>query len=134
MMSSTLTTSMLITCTYVFILYRSNYQMGLVTRSFSCRSLYCTLHLSRSRGDRWGATDIATLSLHLILFSASLRALQNLSPAHSKILFSQRFFCRPLLLPPCTAPCKIVLASPADLETCPNDFNLRFFTMVKISS
>ena len=28
----------------------------------------------------------------------------------------------------------IVLVSPADLDTCPNDFNLRFFTMVKISS
>ena len=39
----------------------------------------CTLHLSPFHGDRWGATDIATLffiiSLHLILFSASLRAL-----------------------------------------------------------
>ena len=50
------------------------------------------LHLSL-----WGATDIATLSPHLILFSASLRALQNFNPVHSEILFSQRFFCRPLL-------------------------------------
>ena len=58
-------------------------------------------------GDRWGATDIATLSLHLILFSASLRALQNFNPVHSEILLSQRFFCRPLLLPPFTVPCKI---------------------------
>ena len=32
----------------------------------------CTLHLSRCHGDRWGATDIATLSLYLILFSAFL--------------------------------------------------------------
>ena len=69
----------------------------------------------------------------LILFSASLRALQNLNPVHSEILFSQRFFCRPLLLPPCTVPCKIVLASRADLDTCPNHFTLRFFTVVKIS-
>ena len=37
-------------------------------------------------------------------------------------------------LPPCTVPCKMVLASPADLDTCPNHFNLRFFTVVKISS
>ena len=62
----------------------------------------CTLHLSRCHGDRWGSTDIATLSLHLILFSASLRMLRNFNPVHSEIKFSQRFFCRPLLLPPCT--------------------------------
>ena len=45
-------------------------------------------------------------------------------------LFSQRFFGRPLLLPPCTVPCKIVLASPDDLDTCPNHFNLHFFTVL----
>ena len=65
------------------------------------------LHLSRSYGDCWGATDIAILSVHLILFSASLRALQNVNPVNSEILLSQRFFCQPLLLPPCTVPCKI---------------------------
>ena len=81
-----------------------------------------TLHLSHSNGDRWGATDITTLSLHLILFSASLRALQNFNPVYSEILFSQSFFCRPLLLPTSTVPCKIVLESPADLDTCPNHF------------
>ena len=84
--------------------------------------------------ERWGATDVATLSLHFILFSASLTAWQNFNPVHSAMLFSQRFFCRPLLLPPCTVPCKIVLASPDDLDTCPNHFNLRFLTVVKISS
>ena len=77
---------------------------------------------------------VVTLSLHFILFSASLTASQNFNPVHSALLFSQRFFCRPLLLPPCTVPCKIVLASPDDLDTCPNHFNLRFFTVVKISS
>ena len=51
--------------------------------------------------DRWGATDVATLSLHFILFSASLTAWQNFNPVHSAMLFS------PLLLPPCTVPCKI---------------------------
>ena len=83
---------------------------------------------------RWGATDVATLSLHFILFSASLTAWQNFNPVLLAMLFSQRFFCRPLLLPPCTLPCKIVLASPDDLDTCPNHLNLRFFTVVKISS
>ena len=53
---------------------------------------------------------------------------------HSETLFSQCFFCQPLLLPPCTVPCKIVLASPADLDTCPNHFHLRFFTVVNTSS
>ena len=84
--------------------------------------------------DRWGATDVATLSLHFILFSASLTASQNFNHVHSAMFFSQRFFWRPLFAPPCTVPCKIVLASPDDLDTCPNHFNLRFFTVVKISS
>ena len=37
------------------------------------------LHLSRSHGDRWGATGLETLSLHLILLG-SLRVLQNFKP------------------------------------------------------
>ena len=106
----------------------------LVTSHWPFNNAPCTLHLFRSHSDRWGTMELETLSLHLILFSASLRALQNFNPVHSEILFSQRFFCRPLLLPPCTVPCKIVLASPDDLDTCPNHFNLRFFTVVKISS
>ena len=74
--------------------------------------------------DRWGATDVATLSLHFILFSASLTAWQNFNPVHSAMLFSQRFICRSLLLPPCTVLCKIALASPDDLDTCPNYFRV----------
>ena len=74
-------------------------------------SFWKTLHLSRSHGDRWGATDLANLSLHLMLFSASLtcKASQNFNLVHSGILFFQRFYCRPLPLPPCTVPCKIVI-------------------------
>ena len=97
-----------------------------------------TLHLipiSRSHGDRWGATDLQTLSLHLTLFSDSLRVSQNFNPVYSKMLFSKRFFCRPLLLSPYTVPYKIVSAHLADLDTWPNHFkNLRFFTVVKKSS
>ena len=74
--------------------------------------------------DRWGATDVVTLSLHFILFPAFLPAWQNFNPVHSAMLFSQRFICRPLLLPPCTVPCKIALASPDDLDTCPNYFRV----------
>ena len=38
--------------------------------------------LSLSHSDRGGATDLATLSHHLILFSDSLRASQNFNPVH----------------------------------------------------
>ena len=60
-------------------------------------------------------------------------------PVYSRVICSypshdETSFCRPLFLPPCTVPCKIVLASPDDLDTCPNHFNLRFFTVVKVSS
>ena len=89
-------------------------------------------HLSRSQWplDRHGRCN----PLPPFLFSASLTESQNFNPLHSAILFSQRFFCRSLLLPPCTFPCKIVLASPDDLDTCPNHFTLRFFTLLNISS
>ena len=48
----------------------------------SCLHLH--LHLTRSHGDRWGATNLATLSLHLIsiLFSDFLRASRNFNPVH----------------------------------------------------
>ena len=55
-------------------------------------STYMHLHLSSSHGDRWGTTDLATLSLYLILFSDSLSASQNFNPVHSEMLFSQWFF------------------------------------------
>ena len=76
----------------------------------------------KARGYDWILVD-SIGQPSLILLSDSPRASQNLNPVHSEILFSQRFFCLPLLLPPCTVPCKIVLASPADLGTCPNHFN-----------
>ena len=102
--------------------------------SVSAFTVSLTLVIYPVVNDRWGATDVATLSLHFILFSASLTASQNFNPVHSAMFFSQRFFWRPLFLPPCTVPCKIVLASPGDLDTCPNHFNLHFFTVVKKSS
>ena len=44
------------------------------------------MHLSRSHGGRWGATDIATLSLHFILYSDSLRASRRKTskPVHQR--------------------------------------------------
>ena len=35
-------------------------------------------------------------------------------------------FCLPVFLPSCTVPCRIVLASRADLDSCPNHLNLGF--------
>ena len=50
---------------------------------------------------------------------------------HSEVLFSQRFFRRPPSSPSLayTVPCRIFLASPADLDSCPNHFNLCFFLL-----
>ena len=90
-----------------------------------------TLPLSHSHGDRWCATNPATLSLHLILFSTSLSVLQN---CRLRDIIFPMLLLLPLLLPPCTVPCKIVLVSPADLDTCPNHIHLHFFTVVDISS
>ena len=72
-----------------------------VTRvQYSC-TCTCTYPLGN---DRWGTTDVAALSLHFILSSTSLTAWQNFNPVHSAMLFSQHFFCQPLLLPPCAVP------------------------------
>ena len=51
------------------------------------RNTPCTLHLSRSHGDRWGATDLQTISLHLTLFSDSLVGCRKIST-----LFTQRCY------------------------------------------
>ena len=48
-------------------------------------------------------------------------------PVHSLILSSHRFHCLPLCLRPCTVPCRIALASPDDLVTCPHRFSCHFF-------
>ena len=48
------------------------------------QSLLAILHLSRGNGDLWGATDPATLSLHLILVSDSLRASQKFTLSNKR--------------------------------------------------
>ena len=50
------------------------------------------------------------------------------------MLSSHRFLCLPFRLPPCTDPCRIVLASPDDRVTCPYHFSLCLFTAVRRSS
>ena len=106
---------------------RSSLNYAYAISSCTCTCTYPVVN------DLWGATDVATLSLNFILFSASLTASQNFNLVYLAIS-PNAYLCRPLLLPPCTVPCKIVLASSDDLDTCPNHFNLRFFTEVKISS
>ena len=79
-----------------------------------------SLHLSHSLFDRWGTKDDrATTVLHSSLFSAFRRASPNFNPVHSVMLSSHLFFCLPLLLPPCTVPCRIIFASAVDLVLCP---------------
>ena len=96
---------------------------------------FTSLHLSLSLVDRWGTKDDrATTVLHSSLLSAFRRASPNFNPVHSDTLFSHLLFCLPLLLPPCTVPCRIIFASPVDLVLCPYHLSLRFFTVVRRSS
>ena len=89
---------------------------------------FTSLHLSHSLFDRWGTKDDrATTVLHSSLFSAFRRASPNLNPVHSVMLSSHLFFCLPLLLPPCTVPCRIIFASPVDLVLCP--YHLRHYPL-----
>jgi len=76
---------------------------------------------------------LATSSLHPVLFSVFLKLSLSVFPVHSVMLSSHLFHCLPLVLPPCTVLCKIVLASPVDLVTCPYHFSCRLFTVVKRS-
>ena len=77
--------------------------------------------------DRWGATDdLATSSLHSSRLSVFLMAAPSDMPVHSGMLSSHLFLCLPRLRPPCTVPCRIVLASPEDLVTRQYHFSLRF--------
>ena len=56
--------------------------------------------------------------------------LANSRPVHSLMLSSQLSRCPPCLLPPFTAPCKMVLARPDERETWPYHCSSRLFTMV----
>ena len=47
------------------------------TKTWTTGTLHLHLYISHSHGDCWGTMNLATLSLPLILFSASLRVLQN---------------------------------------------------------
>ena len=82
-------------------------------------------------GGRRGTLDeFATISFHLVLFSAALVELAKSIPVHSLILSSHLFFCLPLFLFPFTVICRSVFAKPEDLETWPNHLSFRFLTRV----
>ena len=77
--------------------------------------------------------DLATLSLHLILFSD--QGVTKLQPCPPKHAILQTLLLSSSSLPPCTdILCKIVLASLMIRDTCPNHLNLRFFTVVNMLS
>ena len=83
---------------------------------------------------RRGTTDeFATITFHLVLFSAALVELANSIPVRSLILSSHLFFCLPLFLCPFTVPCRTVFPKPEDLERWPNHLSFRFLTSVRCS-
>ena len=78
--------------------------------------------------------DFATISFHLVLFSAAQVELAKSNPVLSLILTSHLFFCLPFLLFPFTVPCRIIFTKPIDLETCQNHLSFCFLTKVRGSS
>ena len=94
---------------------------------------FTSLHLSLDFGGHWGTTDDFTTSfLGFSLFSTALWDLANSRPVHS-LMLSSHIFCLPCLLPPFTVPCKMVLTSSDERETCTYHFSFRLFTMVRRS-
>ena len=104
--------------------------------SLSLNSLTHSLtHSSRSLHDRWLLKDDrATTFLHSSLSSAFRRASPNPNPVHSGVLSCHLFLCLPFFLPPCTASCRVIFASPVDLVMSPYHLNLRFLPVVIRSS
>ena len=98
-------------------------------------SLVIISYLSCSLANHWGTTiDFTTSFLHSSQFSAFCSMIFHSRPVHSLMLSSHRFLCLPLRLPPCTVPCRIVLASPYNRVTSPYHFSLHLFTEVRRSS
>ena len=60
--------------------------------------------------------DFATVSFHLVLFSAALVELAKSIPVHSLILSFHLFFSLPLHLFPFNVLCRTVFAKPEDLQ------------------
>ena len=97
--------------------------LNVTTSTVGKKSLSC---LSLTLADRWGTTvEFITSSVHSSRFSAFRSVIFHSRPVHSLVLSFHRFLCLPLHLPPGTVPCRIVLASPDDLVTCPYHFSLR---------
>ena len=91
--------------------------------------------VSLSLAGRWGTTVDFTTSFPLSsCFSAFRSMIFHSRPVCSLMLSSHCFLCLPLSLPPWTVPCRIVLPSPDDRETCPYHSSLRLFTEVRVSS
>ncbi|GFO27233.1 hypothetical protein PoB_005373800 [Plakobranchus ocellatus] len=94
-----------------------------------------TCHLSLRFGIRQSAAeDLPTTAFHSSRSSAFRKVFLSSSPVHSLMLSSQRFFCLPLLLPPFTVACMMVLARPDGRVVCPYHFSFRCQTMVRRST
>ena len=100
-----------------------------------CNYLIISHFIFPVRERHWCTTDdFATSFLHFFLFCTALWDLPNSRPVHSLMLSSHLFLCLPSFLPPCTVPCKMVLARPDERKTCPHHCSLRLFAMVRRSS
>ena len=98
--------------------YRKSKFYQIIINSLERKHFYSILFYPITLEGRRGTTDeFATISFHLVLFSAALVELAKSIPVHSLILSSHLFFCLPLFLFPFTVPCRIVFAKPEDLET-----------------
>ena len=75
---------------------------------------------------RLGTIDeFATITFHLVLFSAALVEPAKSISVYSLILSSHLFVLLSLFLFPFTVPCGIVFAKPEDIETWPNHLSFR---------
>ena len=70
---------------------------------------------------------------NFLQFTAFRSTLFHSRPVHSSVLSSHRFPSLPLRHPPCTVPCRIILASPDDLVMCPYHSSLHLFTEFRSS-
>ena len=74
------------------------------------KDLFSISILSQTLEVRRGTTnEFATISFHLVLFSAALVELAKSIPVHSLILSSHLFFCMPLFRFPCPCPVGLTL-------------------------
>ena len=97
-------------------------------------SIYLSIYLPHSLGDRWGTTRPGNQHWPFLSFVCCPHGVAQFQTRPISDVIFQSFLCLPLLLPPRTVPRRTVLASPEALVTCSYHFILRLFTVDKSSS